>query len=331
MSNSVNPSRFDTQNYQVVQPPNYTSSKVSLAVSAIFIAAGIATITYCSAIHNVHVYTGAGATALGFCLFLPSIYGVSQPIHISSLNLKNEQKMFSNGVELAAIEIDHGINHYQLLDKHSNRAAHFYYANREFNLDANKLETDLSINQINDGYDFTQRKTYIDLNGEFTLVHHLAQKADISIDPRGGAIVIPNVVKNDQLVTMTYISAKHWAQKGACYSFHDLNYHFQAICNACMVEKKLSPVKSIVHTGPWGCGQENGSLQIMTALQCFAAQMTGVDMAFHLVDEDVVDIVSDITADHNTARDLFKTILRLGAGHKWRSLNASIIDEYESE
>ena len=43
--------------------------------------------------------------------------------------------------------------------------------------------------------------------------------------------------------------------------------------------------KTIIHTGFWGCGAFGGNRQLMTILQCFAADLAKVDLKFWAVND----------------------------------------------
>lgn len=394
MSSAINPCKCDTTEFKPISQPHFTSNKVYMAVSAIFIAAGIATIAYCAAIHNVHVFTGLGASAVGFALFIPSIYTLSQHDPIDTLTLQQGEKMALNDVELAAIEVKKGVmTHYQLsvdsfdiqdfenwLLKHADEhksavlkalmppvttlnknkvSIDFYLFNQTCSLEGTKSTDFSQVGYVEDNYDYSDEgRSYIDFANPHTfgggwrssgqgqeerifekapklaLLAYLSAKAKISIAPRSGvAIVIPNVELLDvdaPPVTITAIAAKFWTKKGSFYSNHDLNHHFQASYRACIAEKKLNPNNPTIHTGDWGCGEFNGSLYINTTLQLYAAQMAGVTINFHNIDEQAVSAAQQLADENDTPRQLFRAIRNLKADPTWRAqaLDESIISDY---
>ena len=59
--------------------------------------------------------------------------------------------------------------------------------------------------------------------------------------------------------------------------------------------KKLVPenTKTIIHTGFWGCGAFGGNRELMTILQCFAADLAKVDLKFWAVNESGFKIAAE--------------------------------------
>ncbi len=59
-----------------------------------------------------------------------------------------------------------------------------------------------------------------------------------------------------------------------------------------------SDVRTLIHTGFWGCGAFGGNREVMTILQSLAADLAGVDLAFWSVDEEGFDIATRARAKY---------------------------------
>jgi hypothetical protein len=59
--------------------------------------------------------------------------------------------------------------------------------------------------------------------------------------------------------------------------------------------EKLVPEnpKTIIHTGFWGCGAFGGNRELMTIIQCFAADLAKVDLEFWAVDDTGVQVAEE--------------------------------------
>ncbi len=61
------------------------------------------------------------------------------------------------------------------------------------------------------------------------------------------------------------------------------------------------PIRTVIHTGFWGCGAFGGNRVLMTILQSLAAELADVDLVFHAFDAAGVSLVEN-------ARDLYGRI-----------------------
>ena len=61
--------------------------------------------------------------------------------------------------------------------------------------------------------------------------------------------------------------------------------------------------KTIIHTGFWGCGAFGGNRELMTILQCFAADLAKVDLVFWAVDDSGVKVALESYDLHRASRD----------------------------
>jgi hypothetical protein len=77
-----------------------------------------------------------------------------------------------------------------------------------------------------------------------------------------------------------------------------------------------SPVKTMIHTGFWGCGAFGGNRTLMTILQACAADLAGVDLKFYVIDgsgvavaEEALHLYSKILADNQTTQGILDAVL----------------------
>ena len=61
--------------------------------------------------------------------------------------------------------------------------------------------------------------------------------------------------------------------------------------------------RTIIHTGFWGCGAFGGNRELMTILQCFAADLAKVDLVFWAVDDSGVKVALESYDLHRASRD----------------------------
>lgn len=58
-------------------------------------------------------------------------------------------------------------------------------------------------------------------------------------------------------------------------------------------DMSVTPSRTVIHTGFWGCGAFGGNRILMAILQALAAALADVDIVFHALDDAGVSLVED--------------------------------------
>jgi len=82
------------------------------------------------------------------------------------------------------------------------------------------------------------------------------------------------------------------------------------------------PVRTVIHTGFWGCGAFGGNRTVMTILQALAADLAGVDLVFHGVDAKGAATAASAHASYVNLRLRLNAVSRIlgrvrAQGHEW--------------